>query len=266
MTKRHSFGNLLIMNKDTQKELLRIVKKNYEDDARTFDETREKPIWPPLLALLKEVGQNHPQTPPLKGGETNHPQPLLGREGGVKVLDVGCGNGRLLKILAEQEVKYVGVDQSESLIKICQEKYPEYKFAVEDILNLGELPDFDFDYVFCIAVLHHLPGANLRLQALRQLRNKVKPGGKIILTVWNMWPQEKYRKMLWKFALLKIIGRYKADFGDVLFDWRAPNSQMSKRYYHAFYQAELKKIIKKAGFTVEKLFKDDYNYYLVLTK
>jgi SAM-dependent methyltransferase len=137
---------------------------------------------------------------------------------------------------------------------------------VEDILNLGELPDFDFDYVFCIAVLHHLPGANLRLQALRQLRNKVKPGGKIILTVWNMWPQEKYRKMLWKFALLKIIGRYKADFGDVLFDWRAPNSQMSKRYYHAFTSKEVEKLAKKAAFKVEKIFKDNFNYYLVLTK
>jgi 2-polyprenyl-3-methyl-5-hydroxy-6-metoxy-1,4-benzoquinol methylase len=230
------------MNKDTQRELLRIVKKNYEDDARTFDETREKPIWPPLLAMLKKV------------------------ENGARVLDVGCGNGRLLKILAEQQVKYVGVDQSESLIKICQEKYPEYKFAVEDILNLGNLSDYDFDYVFCIAVLHHLPSADLRLQALKQLKNKIKANGKIVLTVWNMWPQEKYRKMIYKFTLLKFFGRFKADFGDVLFDWRAPNSQMSKRYYHMFTKREVEKLAKKAGLKIEKSFKDNFNYYLVLTK
>jgi len=245
------------MNKDTQKELLRIVKKNYEDDARTFDETREKPIWPPLLALLKTVGQNHSQTTP---------QPLLEKEGGTRVLDVGCGNGRLLKILAEQNIKYVGVDQSESLIKICQEKYPEYKFAVQDILNLGALADFDFDYVFCIAVLHHLPGANLRLQALRQLKNKIKTGGRIILSVWNMWPQKKYSRMFYKFSLLKICGRNKMDFGDVLFDWRAPGGMMSKRYYHLFFQGELKKLVKKAGLKIENFIADKYNYYLVLTK
>jgi SAM-dependent methyltransferase len=225
-----------------QKELLKIVKKNYEDDARTFDETREKPIWPPLLSLLKKV------------------------ENEASVLDVGCGNGRLLKILTEQNIKYVGVDQSESLIKICQEKYPEHKFAVEDILNLGNLSDYNFDYVFCIAVLHHLPGASLRLQALKQLKNKIKQGGKIILTVWNMWPQEKYRKMVYKFALLKLLCRFKADFGDVLFDWRAPNSQMSKRYYHMFTKREIEKLTKKAGLKIEKSFKDNFNYYLVLTK
>jgi 2-polyprenyl-3-methyl-5-hydroxy-6-metoxy-1,4-benzoquinol methylase len=242
------------MNKDTQKELLRTVKKNYEDDARTFDETREKPIWPPLLALLKKVGQ------------TTTSQPLLEKEGGTRVLDVGCGNGRLLKILAEANVKYVGVDQSESLIKICQEKYPEYKFAVQDILNLGALADFDFDYVFCIAVLHHLPGAALRQQALRQLKNKIKPGGKIILSVWNMWPQKKYSRMFYKFSLLKICGRNKMDFGDVLFDWRAPGGMMSKRYYHLFFQGELKKLVKKAGLKIENFIADNYNYYLVLTK
>jgi SAM-dependent methyltransferase len=230
------------MNKDMQKELLRIVRRNYEDDARTFDETREKFILPPLSDFLNKV------------------------ELGAKVLDVGCGNGRLLKILAERHIEYIGVDQSESLIKICQDKYPEYKFAVEDILNLGELPEYAFDYVFCVAVLQHLPGADLRLQALKQLKNKIKTGGKIILTVWNMWPQEKYRRMVWKFALLKIIGKNKMDWSDVLFDWRAPNSQMSKRYYHVFRQGELTRLAKKSGLKIEKAFKDKFNYYLVLTK
>jgi SAM-dependent methyltransferase len=230
------------MNKDTQKELLKIVQKNYEDDARTFDETREKHIYSPLLEMLQEVDL------------------------GARVLDVGCGNGRLLKVLSERQSKYVGIDQSESLIKICQDKYPDYKFVAGDILNLGELADYDFDYVFCIAVLHHLPGADLRLQALRQLKNKIKNGGKIILTVWNMWPQEKYRRMFWKFALLKIVGKNKMDWNDVLFDWRAPNSQMSKRYYHLFFQRELAKLAQKAGLRIVKKFSDKFNFYLVLTK
>jgi SAM-dependent methyltransferase len=230
------------MNKDTQKELLRIVKKNYEDDARTFDETREKHIYSPLLEMLQGV------------------------ELGVRVLDVGCGNGRLLKVLSERRAKYVGLDQSESLIKICQGKYPEYKFAAGDILNLGELSDYDFDYVFCVAVLHHLPGFDSRLQALKQLKNKIKAGGKIILTVWNMWPQKKYFRMNLKFALLKIFGRNKTDFGDVFFDWRAPGGMMSKRYYHMFTKRELVKLAKKTGLKIKKYFKDKYNYYLVLTK
>ncbi len=230
------------MNKDTQKELLKIVKRNYEEDAPTFDKTREKPIWPPLLGILGRIGL------------------------GSRVLDVGCGNGRILKVLADRRAEYVGLDQSESLIKICREKYPNCKFAVGDILSLGELPDYDFDYVFCVAVLHHLPGEDLRLQALRQLKNKIKQDGKIILTAWNMWSKKKYRRLILKFAFLKIFGRNKADFGDIFFDWKAPNSLMSRRYYHAFTGRGLKKTIKKSGLKIESFEKDEFNYYFVLTK
>ena len=230
------------MKKDTQKELLKIVRHNYESDAETFNLTRNKKNWPPILDLLEKVQE------------------------GNSVLDVGCGNGRLLEVLAEKKIKYVGLDLSENLIKVCREKYPDYKFEVGEISNLGILPEYDFDFVFCIAVLHHLPGEDLRLAALKQLKNKISADGKIVLSVWNMWPLRKYRKMILKFALLKLIKKNDLDFGDVLFDWRAPNSQMSKRYYHAFRAGELKRLIKKAGLKIEKYFKDDFNYYLILTK
>lgn len=229
------------MNKNKQNELLKIVRANYEDIAEPFNETREKPIWPPLLELLKKVGK------------------------GERVLDVGCGNGRILKALSEQGAKYYGVDQSVKLIDICKSKYPEAFFQQADISNLGALSEYDFDWVFCIAVLHHLPGFLQRLSALKQLRNKIKDDGRIVLTVWNMWPEKKFYKMIWKFFFLKLLGRNNMDFGDVLFDWKR-GGVTSKRYYHAFTQRELKKLVKKAGLKTEGYFKDRFNYYLVLTK
>ncbi len=229
------------MNKDKQNEILKIVRNNYEEIAESFDETREKPIWPPLLEMLKEV----------KRGE--------------RVLDVGCGNGRILKALSEQGAEYVGVDQSQRLVDICRQKYPRSKFERLDIANLGGLSDYDFNWVFCVAVLHHLPGFDMRLNALRQLRNKIDDDGKVVITVWNMWSETKFRKMIWKFFFLKLLKRNPMDFGDVLFDWkRGPAT--SKRYYHAFRRHELKKLAKKAGFKIEKMFRDRFNYYLVLTK
>ncbi len=229
------------MNKDKQNEILKIVKANYEEIAETFDETREKPIWPPLLEMLKGVGR------------------------GERVLDVGCGNGRILKALSEQGAEYIGVDQSRRLVDICRQKYPKSKFERLDIASLGDLSEYDFDWVFCVAVLHHLPGFDLRLQALKQLKNKIKDDGRIVLTVWNMWSEEKFRKMIWKFFLLKLLRRNQMDFGDVLFDWKR-GGVTSKRYYHAFRSCELKKLAKKAGFKIDRIFRDRFNYYLVLKK
>ena len=95
--------------------------------------------------------------------------------------------------------------------------------------------------------------------------------GKIILTVWNMWSskwqKQNFRKLIFKFALLKLIKKNKMDFGDVLFDWKNKKGlEVSQRYYHAFRKRELKKICKKAGLKVKKFKKDAFNYYLVLEK
>jgi SAM-dependent methyltransferase len=142
-----------------------------------------------------------------------------------------------------------------------------YQFKNADILELDKIKEKDFDYVFCIAVLHHLPGEDLRLKALEQMKGKIKPGGKIILTVWNLWNQGKFRKLIIKYGFLKLVGLNKMDFGDILFNWKNnQGEQISRRYYHAATKNELKKIAVNAGLKVKKLYEDKYNYYLILEK
>jgi ubiquinone/menaquinone biosynthesis C-methylase UbiE len=46
-------------------------------------------------------------------------------ESNQKVLDLGCGNGRLFKILKNKNIKYIGVDNSEMLLLEAQKQYPE---------------------------------------------------------------------------------------------------------------------------------------------
>ena len=99
------------------------------------------------------------------------------------------------------------------------------------------------------------------------MKNKLNPNGKIIITVWNLWPQAKFRRLIFKCALLKFLGKNKFDFGDILFDWKNNRGeQISRRYYHAFTLNELKKLASRAGLKIEKLYKDKYNYYFVLKK
>jgi len=248
------------MDKETQKNLLEIVKRNYEEIAADFDLTRKKAIWPELLKLTDLV------------------------KDGDRVLDVGCGNGRLLQAFVNKMIEYVGIDNSKALIKTAannfqiqmtndqtnsksqsSNKIQNAKFIVGDALDLDKLPEDNFDYVFSIAVLHHLPGDDLRVEALTQMKRKLASDGRIILTVWNLWTRKKFLKLILRFGLLKLIGKNKMDFGDILFDWKNSNGEsLSRRYYHAFTENELKKITSLAGLKLEKLYHDKYNYYLMI--
>lgn len=238
------------MNRQTQKDLQTIVEKNYEEVAELYSETRKKVLWPELTALAELV----------KTGES--------------IMDVGCGSGKLLQALSEKEINYLGIDPSKKLIEIARGEWGETekrKFIMGDVLDLGKVSETEFDYVFCIAVLQHIPGEKLRIQALRQLKNKIKPDGQIIISNWNMWSEafekKKFRRLIFKFFLLKLIGKNKMDFGDVLFDWKNPQGySVSKRYYHAFTLPELKRLAKKSGLKVEKIVKDTHNHYLILRK
>lgn len=234
------------MNQETQKKLLQIVKENYESIAEGFNETRKKAVWPELAKLCDKY---------LHAGD--------------KVLDVGCGNGRLLDSIGERAIDYLGVDNSQNLIRLAQERYLQtgVRFEVQDVLDLNMVSDYNFDIVFSIAMIHHLPGEKLQIDALRQMKSKLRPGGKIILSAWNLWSHKKFRSLILKFHLLKFIGKNQMDFGDILFDWKnSQGEKVSKRYYHAFRLGELKKLAIKSGLKVIDVYRDKYNIYLVAEK
>lgn len=229
------------MNKNKQKELLLLVEKNYKEVSSEYSETRKKEIWPNLRQFLEKI-------------------PV-----GARILDIGCGSAKVLQVLKDKNIKYLGVDPSKELLDMARKDFTGFQFKVGNILNLGEVPGLNYDYVLCVAVLHHIPGEDLRVKALKQLKNKVADGGKIILSVWNLWESKKHNKLIWKFLFLKLLRKNEMDFGDITFDWLGPNKKSSKRYYHAFTLRELKKLCKKAGLRVEEELNDDYNLYLVLS-
>lgn len=105
----------------------------------------------------------------------------------ASVLDVGCGNGRLLLGLPE-DVRYTGIDISSTLIVNAFKSHPNANFIETDITKdevWKHLPQFD--YIFCIAVIHHLPTRKDQLFVLNQIKKHLKPGGKCLITAWNLW-------------------------------------------------------------------------------
>lgn len=168
---------------------------------------------------------------------------------GDRVLDLGCGNGRLFQALKDKHIEYLGVDNSEKLIEIARSKYAALgaKFQLADALNLSLL-DNSFDKIYSIAVLHHIPSKEFRLQFLKEAKRVLKPNGLLILTVWKL-VQKKSIKLALKYAVLKILGSSKLDFNDVLVPW----AKTCQRYLHQFTKRRLKKLIEKANFKIEKI-------------
>lgn len=180
-----------------------------------------------------------------------------------KILDIGCGNGRMVEILEGKNVEYTGLDISEELIKIAKTKYPEMKFIVGNALNPPFL-DCTFDKVFCIRMFHHIPSFDLRVKFLKEVNRVLKPNGLLIITVWNLWKLKNFRniKAVLKNIFLKIVGKSNLDFKDAWISW----GDCVNRYYHFFTKRELLKLCKITGFKIQSINFTLTDIYLVAKK
>lgn len=79
----------------------------------------------------------------------------LVRPGG-RILDAGCGTGRLDRYFHSRGFDVVGIDSSPEMLRIALEENPELTYRVMDIKDL-EFEDESFDGVWTSGVLLHLP-------------------------------------------------------------------------------------------------------------
>lgn len=204
------------------KYILQEVKKTYSAIAHEFDGTRDRP-WPDFEVFLAKLK---------KQGSRNFAQ--QNKQGSVKklkLLDVGCGNGRLSHFLKKEPIEYIGIDNNRTMLRIAKKKNPQAKFRYGDVCKLP-FPARSFDTVWSIAVLHHLPNKTLQLKALREIKRVLIRGGSLMLTVWNLW-QPKYRKLIDRKTHTAFI----------------PWGGKVLRYYHAFQATELRALLKRARFS-----------------
>lgn len=101
---------------------------------------------------------------------------------GEKLLDIGCGTGALLNLLAAQHnaVNLVGIDPSPEMLAVARQKLPTVQFE----LGFAErLPFADncFDVVASNSAFHYFQAPDA---ALREIRRVLRPGGRVVLTDW----------------------------------------------------------------------------------
>jgi ubiquinone/menaquinone biosynthesis C-methylase UbiE len=188
------------MNLRKAYKILAENKNTYNEVAEEFNQTRKK--YSPEIEELKSY---------VKEKE--------------RVLDLGCGTGRLYEIFKNKSIDYTGIDFSENLVRIAKDKYGDM-FIVGDILSLP-FSDNYFDSVWAVAVLHHIPTKKLRKRALSEIKRVLKPSGRIVATCW------KIKSFFRRDVFIPFHGK--------------------KRYYHAFTKREIGRLFKKSGFKIEEM-------------
>lgn len=102
----------------------------------------------------------------------------------AKILDFGCGDGFLLKMMNDVGCKDLsGIDYSAKAISFAKVLLPQnIKLFSDNLVDNNPFPDNNFDYIFMVEVLEHIPPKDVE-NLLNVLKKILKPGGKLIITV-----------------------------------------------------------------------------------
>lgn len=173
------------------------VKNTYNEIATHFDHTRYK-SWTCVEIFLNAIPS------------------------GSMIADVGCGNG---KNMFRKDCDMYGCDFSEKLLDICRKKGLNVIYG--DATNIP-YANASFDYVICIAVLHHISSAENRKLAISELQRITKKGGKILVLVWAFEKDNNDRNTS----------------QDIFIPWKDKQQNvLGMRYYHLFRANELEQLV-----------------------
>ena len=103
--------------------------------------------------------------------------------GAQDVLDVGCGRGEFLELLAAAGIRARGIDLNHEMAELCRARGLQVTEA-DAVGYLSGQPDGSLGGLFAAQVVEHLQPSYL-LQLLELAFHKVRPGGRIVLETLN---------------------------------------------------------------------------------
>jgi tRNA (uracil-5-)-methyltransferase TRM9 len=229
---------------DTATKLLALNRLFYQTFALQFSSTRTR-LQPGVRKLLGRLTQS------------------------THILDLGCGNGNLAQALASITYPgtYLGLDNNLELLEQGRKASPvtdRTAFVQADLAGsawssalsfFSALADFSpFDVIVAFAVLHHLPGEQLRLSLLKEVHAWLAPGGCFIHSEWQFLHSPHWRARIQPWEMIGLTSA-DVDPDDYLLDWRRGGRGL--RYVHHFSRVELDRLAEQSGFSISETFASD---------
>ncbi len=188
------------MNDEIVRALVGLNARFYDQLAEPFSASRAAP-QPGYVQLLEHLPQ----------------------AGALDVLDVGCGNGRFGRFLLKQNIaiRYTGVDFSRRLIAtgdLAGEYYQRDLSLPDSLAGLG-----DYDLIVCLSTLQHIPGRANRERLMREMRDHLRPDGRLILANWQFLDSPRQRRKLRPWTDVQL-DESELEAGDYLLSWERGGS------------------------------------------
>lgn len=97
------------------------------------------------------------------------------------VLDAGCGSGLFSNMVIKQGAQLIGIDAAAGLLEVARRRNPNASFLEED-LEAMPFADNTFDVV---AGFNSFQYAGSFENALAEAARVLKPGGKLVIGIWD---------------------------------------------------------------------------------
>jgi len=225
------------MEAQVRDQLINLNRTFYQTFAQQFSATRQH-LQPGVLQVLD----------------------LISNQQGV--LDLGCGNGQLASELNSRghQGRYIGLDLNPDFLEIARDKLSginSVSFQKKDLTTTSwdkDLPVKHFEVILALAVLHHIPSAELRQQLVNKIKLLSAPSGQFIHSEWQLLNSPRLRKRIqpWEKVGLETS---QVEEGDYLMDWRQGGQGL--RYVHVFSEKELDALAQNSGFYIMESFRSD---------
>jgi tRNA (uracil-5-)-methyltransferase TRM9 len=233
--------DVIINNVDSKitAQIIALNSEFYQTFANQFSTTRMR-LQPGVIRILEDLSPDE------------------------NILDLGCGNGELARELIRWGHRgvYMGVDFSQELLDLARRGvagHANFHFAQADLSDSAWPSQLiilhsQFAMITAFATLHHLPGRDLHLQILKNVRSLLQTEGRFVHSNWQFLNSEKLRVRIQPWS---EIGLTDADIdpGDYLLDWRQGGRGL--RYVHHFSTAELATLADETGFEIIDSFSSD---------
>lgn len=249
------------MKQTTIQQLNDLNRTFYQETAAEFDVSRQS-FWSGWYKLKQHVS------------ELSVDQ--------LKVLDVGCGNGRFGQFLSQTfpnlSIAYTGIDSSAELLERAEQTLPslpaqtafQHIDLIDQLLAQQEiLSGQTFDLVVAFGLFHHIPSSKLRSALFQQLSELLAPNGLLAISFWQFLNSTKLRERTIDPATVQIDPGVLEE-NDFILDWRA-GEKPAYRYCHYTNNQEEIALLKQIDLhVIDEFFADgatnNLNHYLLLKK